>query len=255
MPHDLRLCIGRCGGWQLVVIVVDALRLDFVTGTEAPPHPLAFIRELASRTDGTAALFPFLADPPTVTAQRLKGLTTGSLPTFLDARDNFASPAIDEDNWVAQMRAANRGPMLFAGDDTWLSLFPNEFSSAYPFPSFDVRDFDTVDRGAAGVMRREVWSSGAAAWSLVVCHLLGVDHVGHTHGAFNPHMTAKLREVDGIVQEAVSNLDTDTLLVVISDHGALVSGWAMRLHALVCTGTVGFVNAGWLRWESYGRHD
>ena len=31
------------------------------------------------------ALFRFIADPPTTTMQRLKGLTTGSLPTFVDA--------------------------------------------------------------------------------------------------------------------------------------------------------------------------
>lgn len=37
--------------------------------------------------------------------QRLKGLTTGGLPTFIDFRDNFHSPEIAEDNWVAQVRA------------------------------------------------------------------------------------------------------------------------------------------------------
>jgi phosphatidylinositol glycan class O len=101
---------------------VDALRLDFVTGAGAGVHhALPFLRGLVQRQDGTTALFPFLADPPTVTAQRLKGLTTGSLPTFLDARDNFASPAIEEDNWVAQMQRAGRGcvhapvPPLFEG--------------------------------------------------------------------------------------------------------------------------------------------
>ena len=49
----------------------------------------------------------FLADPPTTTMQRLKGLTTGSLPTFIDMASNFGSHEvsfqriyIDILNWV-----------------------------------------------------------------------------------------------------------------------------------------------------------
>ena len=44
-------------------------------------------------------LYRFVADPPTVTMQRLKGLTTGGLPTFIDFKDNFGSSTnIEEDN-------------------------------------------------------------------------------------------------------------------------------------------------------------
>jgi phosphatidylinositol glycan class O len=36
--------------------------------------------------------------------QRLKGLTTGGMPTFIDAADNFdPSQTIKEDNWVLQL--------------------------------------------------------------------------------------------------------------------------------------------------------
>ena len=34
-----------------------------------------------------ARLYQFIADAPTVTMQRLKGLTSGGLPTFLDASE------------------------------------------------------------------------------------------------------------------------------------------------------------------------
>ena len=34
-----------------------------------------------------------------------------------------------------------------------IQLFPKSFSKTFPFPSFDVRDLDTVDRG---IMRRLV---------------------------------------------------------------------------------------------------
>lgn len=47
----------------------------------------------------------FCVPQPTTTMQRLKGLTTGSLPTFLDLRKNFNSPAIAEDNLLAQFKS------------------------------------------------------------------------------------------------------------------------------------------------------
>jgi hypothetical protein len=30
--------------------------------------------------------------------------------------------------------------VVFAGDDTWMGLFPDRFSRSYPYPSFDVWD-------------------------------------------------------------------------------------------------------------------
>ena len=38
-----------------------------------------------------------------MTMQRLKGLTTGTLPTFLELRNNFASSEITEDNFLDQV--------------------------------------------------------------------------------------------------------------------------------------------------------
>ena len=45
-------------------------------------------------------MFEIYSDPPTVTMQRIKGITTGSLPTFIDFSENFDSPAIQEDNLI-----------------------------------------------------------------------------------------------------------------------------------------------------------
>jgi hypothetical protein len=57
--------------------------------------------------------------------QRLKGLTTGSLPTFVDVSSNFGSYAVTEDNIIDQLRESAGKRVVFAGDDTWMSLFPN----------------------------------------------------------------------------------------------------------------------------------
>ena len=36
---------------------------------------------------------------------------------------------------------------VMLGDDTWLNLFPDAFTRAFPFDSFNTRDLDTVDDG------------------------------------------------------------------------------------------------------------
>lgn len=54
--------------------------------------------------------------------QRLKALTTGSLPTFIDMNSNFASASISEDNWIDQLVQSGR-KIVFMGDDTWLVQF------------------------------------------------------------------------------------------------------------------------------------
>ncbi|XP_007498885.1 GPI ethanolamine phosphate transferase 3 isoform X2 [Monodelphis domestica] len=95
---------------RAVIVLIDALRFDFVHPWPAgPPAPqpflgrLSFIQHLLEAQPQHARLYRFLADPPTTTMQRLKALTTGSLPTFVDAGSNFASYAIQEDNLIAQL--------------------------------------------------------------------------------------------------------------------------------------------------------
>ena len=84
---------------SLVILVVDALRFDF-----ARDHlPMSVGARLSSqqhetnRTTSASQLLQFVADPPTVTMQRLKGLTTGSLPTFADISGNMVRTDLDLD--------------------------------------------------------------------------------------------------------------------------------------------------------------
>jgi phosphatidylinositol glycan class O len=113
-----------------------------------------------------------LPDPPTTTMQRLKGLTTGGFPTFIDAADNFdPSQTIREDNWLFQLQRQSVFGLskiwgfvcflvscrflilttdrktVFMGDDTWTALYPDVFTEQHPFPSLVVKDIHTVDNG------------------------------------------------------------------------------------------------------------
>ncbi len=87
---------------------------------------------------GKGLLYQFEADPPTVTTLRLKGLTTGCLPTFIDVRNNFHSPQVSEDSWVSQLKNLGRR-LVFMGDDTWVGLYPEAFHRSFPYFSFNTR--------------------------------------------------------------------------------------------------------------------
>jgi GPI ethanolamine phosphate transferase 3 subunit O len=93
----------------VVLLIIDALMFDFADFDPLNMHPLAYqnkmpvFRDLLQSKPKNSRLFKFIADPPTTTMQRLKGLTTGSLPTFIDAGSNFASSEIDEDNFLDQI--------------------------------------------------------------------------------------------------------------------------------------------------------
>nr|XP_021527208.1 GPI ethanolamine phosphate transferase 3 isoform X3 [Aotus nancymaae] len=102
---------------RVVLVLIDALRFDFAQPQHShvpgePPVSLPFLGKLSSLKKileiqpHHARLYRSQVDPPTTTMQRLKALTTGSLPTFIDAGSNFASHAIVEDNLIKQLTSA-----------------------------------------------------------------------------------------------------------------------------------------------------
>lgn len=93
--------------------------------------------------DGFAIPFTAHATSPTVTMPRIKAITTGSIPSFLDVILNIdegdeSSSLASQDTWLAQMKAKNTGKQLLYGDDTWLKLFPGLFDRADGTSSFFV---------------------------------------------------------------------------------------------------------------------
>lgn len=91
------------------------------------------------------AAFPFTAHAtsPTVTMPRLKAITTGSIPSFLDVVMNLnegdeSASLASQDTWVAQMKRKGTGKSVMYGDDTWLKLFPGVFDRAEGTTSFFV---------------------------------------------------------------------------------------------------------------------
>ncbi|XP_063978222.1 GPI ethanolamine phosphate transferase 3 isoform X2 [Diachasmimorpha longicaudata] len=216
------ICLPPKG--RVVLLVIDALKYEFLKWTDNPPdinfhrNKVPIVHKLLTEEPNNARLFRSIADPPTTTMQRIKGLMTGTLPTFIDISSNFASEEIDEDNLIEQNRING---VVFMGDDTWTGLFPDKFIRQFPSPSFNVLDLDTVDRD---VKNRIFFELQRNDWSLLVAHTLGVDHCGHKHGQNHPEMIRKLNETNELISEIIEVLDNETVLFVVGDHGMTESG-------------------------------
>lgn len=136
---------------------------------------------------------------------RIKAITTGSIPSFLDVILNFAesdttSNLANQDNWLAQLKNKRGGKLVMYGDDTWLKLFPDNFSrvdgtssffvsvSGYAFRKWIIdtvilrincQDFTEVDNNVTRNIPSELKRSD---WNGMIMHYLGLDHIGHRSG-------------------------------------------------------------------------
>jgi ethanolaminephosphotransferase len=132
---------------------------------------------------GRALPYIALATAPTVTMPRLKALTTGSTPNFLDVVLNFdASSASlrNQDHWLRQLKTHRNMRLAFYGDDTWLKLFPDFFDEHEGTTSFFVADYTEVDQNVTRHLPRLL--EPQASWDVLILHYLGVDHIGHLAG-------------------------------------------------------------------------
>jgi ethanolaminephosphotransferase len=205
---------------------VDALRSDFVYGAESEFH---FTQSLIR--NGAAIPFTGHASPPTITMPRVKAITTGSVPSFIDLILNFAesdtsSTLATQDSWLAQMKAQSGGKLVMFGDDTWLRLFPDFFARSDGTTSFFVSDFTEVDHNVTRNVPSELQRDD---WSAMVLHYLGLDHIGHKTGPQGPNMPIKQREMDDIVKLIYSAMEnykhlSKSLLVLLGDHGMNEAG-------------------------------
>lgn len=213
---------------KAIILLIDALRFDFTIPTEEDGlsyhNELRVLYETAERHPENAVLLKFLADPPTTTLQRLKGLTTGSLPTFVDAGSNFNGDTILEDNLIRQLYEQGRR-VAFVGDDTWDALFgPYLYRNlTFPYESLNVWDLYTVDEGVTQHVE-SMLEHNSTAWDVLVGHFLGVDHCGHRYGPGHEAMRGKLRQLDSVIRRVMHKMDNDTVLFVFGDHGMDATG-------------------------------
>ncbi|KAM9850065.1 GPI ethanolamine phosphate transferase 2 [Aulostomus maculatus] len=209
---------------RLVVMLVDALREDFVFGPGGRVN-MPYTRHLVER--GSSHSFVARARPPTVTMPRIKALTTGSIPGFIDVVMNLNSPALLEDNLIWQAKAAGK-KIIFYGDDTWVRLFPKHFMEYDGTTSFFVSDYTEVDNN---VTRHLDSTLKRDDWDILILHYLGLDHIGHISGPHSSLIQPKLLEMDDILKKVHGALVSKEaegslpyLLVLCGDHGMSETG-------------------------------
>ena len=219
---------------QVILIVIDALRYDFIKPTDDSinnnyQNQMPFIQELLETKSNQSILLRLIADPPTTTLQRLKALTTGTLPTFIDISYNFIGYEIEEDNILNQLKINSyQRKISLLGDDTWLALYPNiQFKHLYVYPSFDVHDLDTVDNGILQHIWTVIEQTRNEQFSFIIAHFLGVDHCGHRYGPLNIEMKRKLNQMNDVIRNLTLTFhssNSSSLLMVIGDHGMTQQG-------------------------------
>lgn len=223
---------------NIVFVVLDALRADFVYDKKRFPRGFSWLRQTVDSSDkechGVAMVG--LARAPTVTLPRLKALTAGISPVFFDFFRNLMEGSKETermtvDTWVDQLRGGRRERVLFIGDNTWTRLFPDPeyfHPKSAAVRSFLVTDTVTVD---TDVTERLDMAFSDDDWKVLILHYLGIDHVGHVGGVNCPLMMPKFEETDANlkrVYESIldrdSRLGTKTLMVVLGDHGMTDGG-------------------------------
>ncbi|XP_076172790.1 phosphatidylinositol glycan anchor biosynthesis class G isoform X2 [Ptiloglossa arizonensis] len=209
---------------KLIIMVIDALRWDFITGSigkVAMPVTSSLI------ANSSGCLFQAKVEQPTVTMPRIKAITTGTIPSFIDIALNFGNESVTCDNVLLQAKRYGY-KSIFYGDESWLKLFPSIFDRYDGTESFIVTDFTEVDNNVTRHLHRELHSNND--WSIMILHYLGIDHIGHVYGPFSPLITTKLKEMDNViakihskVQEWKQNNDS-SLFIICGDHGMRNSG-------------------------------
>ncbi|KAG9272593.1 GPI ethanolamine phosphate transferase 2 [Astyanax mexicanus] len=209
---------------RVVIVLIDALREDFVFGPNGKRF-MPYTRHIVER--GSSHSFIAKARPPTVTMPRIKALTTGSIPGFIDVVMNLNSPALLEDNLIWQAKNAGKR-IIFYGDDTWVRLFPKHFMEYDGTTSFFVSDYTEVDNN---VTRHLDSTLKRDDWDMLILHYLGLDHIGHISGPHSSLIGPKLLEMDDVIKKIHASLITQesegslpNLLVLCGDHGMSETG-------------------------------
>uniref|UniRef100_A0A6B2E8V2 Putative glycosylphosphatidylinositol anchor synthesis protein n=1 Tax=Phlebotomus kandelakii TaxID=1109342 RepID=A0A6B2E8V2_9DIPT len=207
---------------RTTIMLIDALRLDFVQRQDSMPH----LRKLLD--NGEACLLRLHVQPPTVTMPRIKALTSGTIPSFIDVILNLGSSEVQTDNFL-QQTVSSGGKLIFYGDSTWTRMFPRIFSrKGENLDPLFVNDFYEGDKNITKHLASELKHPD---WRMMVLHYLGLDHIGHAEGPFSSKVPGKLKEMDEVMRKIVfemtrwnANSFLPSLFIVTGDHGMRDTG-------------------------------
>ncbi|KAG6356291.1 hypothetical protein INS49_015678 [Diaporthe citri] len=188
---------------RVIFMVIDALRSDMVFSNASG---FSFTQSLIR--SGHALPFTSHADPPSLTVPRLKSMTTGANPSFLDLFLNLADSEdaltlVHEDSWLHRLKAKDPSRKL-------------AFYGYFQFWDSMTGDRNITSRAMAELQRDD--------WSALVLHFPGVDHVGHLRGPYSRDMFLKQEQMDRVVKDIYTSVReqehlNSTLFILAGDHG------------------------------------
>lgn len=194
---------------KLIFMLIDGLRFNLF-------HHLNQTSKILNHSK--INLLEAHSDPPTVTMPRIKSLTSGVMPCFLDVLQNLNSQEFTQDNILYQLKNQGKRISLF-GDETWNKLYPSYFHKKDVTTSFFVTDTKIVDDNVTRNIDFEL--NNPESWDVMILHYLGLDHVGHLGGIQNDLFIPKMNEMDQIsikfIQWTLNR--NDTIFILCSDHG------------------------------------
>ncbi|XP_071551916.1 GPI ethanolamine phosphate transferase 2-like isoform X2 [Panulirus ornatus] len=160
----------------------------------------------------------------------------------MDIIENFGAGELTDDNLIK--RWVGKGKRVhFYGDDTWIKLFPSQFSKHDGVTSFFVTDYTEVDRN---VTRHISQTLDSDDWDVLILHYLGLDHIGHLEGPMSPLIGPKLLEMDSVIMNLHQTLEAKGhryLVLLCGDHGMSdAGGHGGSSHSEVTTSALLFSN-------------
>ena len=105
--------------------------------------------------------------------------------------------------------------IVFTGDYIWNDMFGHYFDEVHPYPSFNVRDLDTLDEKVREDLLRTTKSGN---FTFLLGHVIGVDHAGHTYSASHKEIERKLKDTEKMIEEIIAQMDKDTVLQIGRAH-------------------------------------
>jgi GPI ethanolamine phosphate transferase 3 subunit O len=197
------------------MLLVDALREDFVemgdavvgqrldrgTSSYQGMRRIELFNDMNIEQPERTILMPLASEMPTVTLVRVKGMMTGGLNAYFEISENFGSEKVIEDTILHQLKQQYpRSKIVFTGDYIWNDMFGDYFDETQPYPSFNVRDLDTLDDQVRADMLR---TTKQGNFTLLIGHVIGVDHAGHTYSSSHSEIERKLRDTEKLIKDII----------------------------------------------------
>lgn len=205
---------------KLVYVVVDALRFD---GMVPVKKEGLYYNKLTIMHDKRVKKQAFLSISgiPTATKPRIVSLLTGKPTVILQNLSSFFNSYVKDDNIFNKIAGRQ---FSFSGDECWTSNFSQIGDKANVFCTFKKYNLVNEENGVFKLLMPKIPRESGTGDDFVFAHFISIDSYGHQYSIFHPKIEKSIERIDNYLWTIYNQMSDDTLLVVLSDHGALDNG-------------------------------